>query len=145
MAQKKVSAALTPVYCESWSITTTPSSASAANVRCWACRDPRSITGPHRCGHRRCGSWPGSMLSTWRIPAAAAAGSWSPWPEMGSRSAAIGCETSCGAWVYGRNTRSPVPQGFLKVGSSRVSCCRHTSQRQHSFDVVRQLPKALVD
>ena len=38
---------------------------------------------PYRCGNRRCGSWPGSMLTTWKIPAAAAAGWWTTWPEMG--------------------------------------------------------------
>jgi transposase len=53
---KKISAALTPVNCASWSITTTPSSASAANMRSWACPDPRCITGPRRCGHRLYGS-----------------------------------------------------------------------------------------
>jgi len=95
-----------PVNCASWSITTILSSASATNVRCWACPDPRSITGPHRCGHRPCGSWRGSTLSTWRIPAAAAAGWWTTWPEKASQSAVIECETSCGAWVYGRSTRS---------------------------------------
>ena len=110
MAQKKVSAALMPVNCASWSITTTQSSASAANVCCWACPGPRSITDPHRCVSRPCGSWRGSMLATWRIPAAVAAGWWSTWPERGSRSAAIGCETSCGAWVYGRSTRSHAPR-----------------------------------
>ena len=61
---KKVSPALMPVSCESWSITTTPISASAANVRSWAWPDPRSITGPRRCGDRPCGSWRGSTLST---------------------------------------------------------------------------------
>ena len=106
MAQKKISAALTLVSFASWSITTTPRSASAANLRCWACRGPRSTTGQHRCVNRRSGSWPGSILSTWRIPAAAAAGWWTTWPEKGFRAAAIGCETSCGAWVYGRSTRS---------------------------------------
>ena len=78
-----------PVNCASWSITTTQSSASAGNVPCWVCPDPRSITDPHRCVSRPCGSWRGSMLSTWRIPAAVAAGWWTTWPEMGSRSAVI--------------------------------------------------------
>ncbi|MGC6481978.1 MAG: transposase [Synechococcus sp.] len=32
---KKISAALTPMNCGSWSIQTTLSSVSAANVRCW--------------------------------------------------------------------------------------------------------------
>jgi len=96
-----------PVNCASWSITTTLSSASAANVRCWRCLDRRSTTDPHRCGSRRCGSWPGSMLSTWKIPAAAAAGSWTTSPEMGSRSAVTGYETPCAAWGYGRSTRNP--------------------------------------
>jgi hypothetical protein len=110
VAQKKVSAAVMLVNYESWWITTTLNSASAANACCWACLDPRCITGPHRCGNRRCGSWQGSMLSIWKIPAAAAAGWWPIWPEMRSRSAVIGCETSCAAWGYGRSTRNPAQQ-----------------------------------
>jgi len=98
-----------PVNCASWSITNTLTSASAANARCWGCPGPRSITGPHRCGNRSCGSWPGSMRCTWRIPAAAAAGWWTTWPERESRSVVIGSETSCGAWVCGRSTRNPEP------------------------------------
>ncbi len=74
--KKKISAALTPMNCESWSITTTLRSASAFSVPCWACRDRRSTTGRFRYGNRRCGSWPGSALSTSKIPAAAAAGWW---------------------------------------------------------------------
>ena len=109
MAQKKISAALMPVNCESLSITTIPSSASAGNARCWACPDPRSTTGRQRCVNRRCGSWPGSTLCIWRIPAAAAAGWWIIWPEKGSQSAVTGCETSCDAWVYGRSTRNRAP------------------------------------
>ena len=93
--------------CASWSIQTTPSSVSAANVRCWAYPDRRITTGRHQCGNRRCASWPGSMLSTWKIPAMAAAEWWSTWPEKASRSAAIECETSCAAWGYGRSTRNP--------------------------------------
>ena len=42
-----------------------------------------------------------------RIPSAVAAGWWSTWPGKVSRSAAIGCETSCAAWGYGRSTRNP--------------------------------------
>jgi len=79
-------------------------------VRCWACPGPRSTTSPHRCVNRRSGSWAGSMLSTWRIPAAAAAGWWTTWPEKGSRSSVSGSETSCGASVYGRSTRNPAPR-----------------------------------
>ena len=110
MAQKKISAALTPVNCASWSITTTLNSASAGSVCCWAYLDQRSTTGRCQCVNRRCGSWPRSTLSTWRIPAAAAGG-WSlTWPEKGSRSAATGYETSCGAWGYGRSTRNPAPR-----------------------------------
>ena len=89
----KISAALIAVNCETWPITTTLSSASAATVYCWVYQDRRMTTGPHRCRNRRCGSWPGSMLSTWKIPAAAAAGWSSTWPEKESRSAATGCET----------------------------------------------------
>ena len=110
MAQKKVSAALMPVNCASWSITTTLSSASAGNVRCWDYQGPRSTTSRHRCWNRRCGSRPGSMLSIWKTRAVAAAGWWTTWPEKGSRSVVIESETSCGAWVYGRFTRSPAPR-----------------------------------
>ena len=60
--------------CASLSTTTIQSSASAGNAPCWVCPNPRSITDRHRCGNRRCRSWPGSILSTLRIPAAAAAG-----------------------------------------------------------------------
>ncbi len=38
-------AALMPVNCESWLIQTTLSSASAANVHCWAYPDRRMTTG----------------------------------------------------------------------------------------------------
>ena len=55
---KKVSAAVMLMNYASWSITNTLTSASAGNVRCWGCPDPRSTTGPHRCGDRPCGSWP---------------------------------------------------------------------------------------
>jgi len=95
-----------PVSYASWSTTTIQSSASAGNAPCWVYPDPRSATGRHRCGNRRCKSWPGSILSTWRIPAAAAAGWWTTWPKKGFRSAAIGCETSCDARVYGGSFRS---------------------------------------
>jgi hypothetical protein len=96
VAQKKISAALTPVNYESWSITTTLSSASADSVCCWACRDQRSTTGRCQCVNRHCGSWPGSTLSTWRITAVAAAG-WSlTWPDKGSRSAATVCQATSG-------------------------------------------------
>lgn len=91
---KTVSAALMPVNYASWSTTMTLSSASPAYVSFWACLDPRSTTGPLLCAKRRCGSWPGSMRSTWRIPAAAAAGWWTTWPEKGSRSAVTAYETS---------------------------------------------------
>ena len=96
-----------PVNCESWLIQTTLSSASAANVYYWAYPDRRITTGRHRCGNRRCGSWPGSMLSIWTIRAVAAAGWSSTWPEKASRSAAIGCENSCGAWVTGDLPTTP--------------------------------------
>lgn len=79
-------------------------------MRCWGCPGPRFTTGRCRCVNRRCGSWPGSTPSTWRILAAVAAGSWTTWPEKGFRSAATGCETSCAAWVYGRSTRNPAPR-----------------------------------
>ena len=91
--KKKISAALTPMNCASWSITTTLGSASAGNALCWAYHDGRSTTGQFRCVNRHCGSWPGSMPSTWRIPAVAVGG-WSPtWPEKGSRSVVTVSET----------------------------------------------------
>ena len=99
-----------PVNCASWSTTITLRSASPGSVSCWGCHDPRSTTGPHRCVNRRCGSWPGSMRCIWRIPAAAAAGWWTTWPEKGSRSAVTVSETSCAAWVYGPSTRSHAPR-----------------------------------
>lgn len=117
MAQKTISAALMPVNCASWLITTTPSSASAVNVRCWGCLDRRSTTGPHRYGNRRCGSWPGSTPSIWMIPAVAAAGWWTTWPERESRSVVIGCETSCAAWGYGRSTGNRAPR-FQEIQQS---------------------------
>jgi hypothetical protein len=96
-----------PVGCESWSIRATLSSALAANMHCWAYPDRRITTGLHRCRNRRCGSWPGSMLSLLTIRAAVAAG-WSPtWPEKEFRSAATECATSCAAWGYGRFTKNP--------------------------------------
>ncbi len=50
------------------------------------------------------------MLSTWRILAAVAAGSWTSWPEKESQPAATGRDTSRAAWVYGRSTRSHAPR-----------------------------------
>ena len=95
----------------------TPSSASVGIVCCWVWLELRCTTGPYRCGNRSCGSWPGSMFSTWRIPAAAASGWWTTWPEIGSRLAVTGCETSCGAGVYGRSTRNRA-QRFLVIHPS---------------------------
>lgn len=43
------------------------------------------ITGRHRCGHRGCASWLESMLSTWRIRTAVAAGWLRSWPGKASR------------------------------------------------------------
>ena len=83
---KKASAPVMPVNYASWSITSTLKTVSAANVRCWGCRDPRCTTGPNRCGNRRCRSWQESMLSIWRIPTAAAAEWWASRPEIGSQS-----------------------------------------------------------
>jgi transposase len=48
---KKVSAALMPISSANWSITTTLSSVSAANVCCWACLYPRCTTIPSRRGN----------------------------------------------------------------------------------------------
>ncbi len=50
------------------------------------------------------------MLCIWKIPAAVAAGWWAIWPEMGSRSAVTGYETSCTAWGFGRSTGSLAPR-----------------------------------
>ena len=79
---------------------------SPTNVRCWSYPDQRITTGRHQCVHRRCASWPGSILSSWKIPAAVAAGWWSTWQGMVFRSAMIECVTSDAAWGYGRSTRS---------------------------------------
>ena len=76
MFLRKVSAALMPVNCASWSITTTKRSAPAAKVCCWACLDPRCTTSPHQCSNRRYGSCSRSMLSTLTIPFLAAAEWW---------------------------------------------------------------------
>ena len=110
MTQKIISATLTPVTCANWSIMTIRSSASAASTHCWACLGQRSINDRLRCGNQRCGSWPGSTPCIWRIPAAAAAGWSTIWPEKGSRSAETESETSCAATVYGRSTRSHAPR-----------------------------------
>ena len=71
-----VPAALVPVNCANWSITTTKRSVPAANVCCWACLDPRCTTGPRRCSNRRYGSCSRSMLSTLTISSLAAAEWW---------------------------------------------------------------------
>lgn len=84
---KKISVALTPMNCASWSIMTTLSSASVVSALCWAYRARRSTTGRCRCVNPRCGSWPGSTRSTWMIPVVAAGGWSSTWQEKGSRSA----------------------------------------------------------
>ena len=121
-----------PVNCASWLITTTPSSASAANVRCWACPDPRSTTGLHRCRHRPCGSWPGSMLSIWKTRAAAAAGWWTTWPEKGSRSVVTGHETSCAAWGYERSTGNLAPP-FQEIQQSAFPALSISTQSRLSI------------
>jgi hypothetical protein len=105
-----MSAALTPMNCASWSITTTLSSASAGSALCWAYPDRRSITGRRRCVNPRCGLWPGSTRSTWMIPAVAADGWSSTWQQKGSRSAVTVSDSSCAAWVYGRSTGNPAPR-----------------------------------
>ena len=132
-----------PVNCERWSITTILSSASAGSALCWTFRDRRSTTGRCRCVNRRCKSWPGLTLSTWRIPAAAAV-EWSlTWAEKGSPSVANGRETSCAAWVYGRSTRGHAPlcpaippSGFpawwiSKRSRRRIRCGPPTSPTSH--------------
>ena len=107
---KKISAAVIPVNFVSLSIQTTLSSASAASARFWVCLDPPITIGPLQSGNRFWAPWPGSMRFTWRIPVALAAGWWTTWPEKAFRSAEIEYETSCGGGVYGRFTRSHVPQ-----------------------------------
>lgn len=47
---EKISTALTPMNCGSWSIHTTLSSASAAKVLCWAYLDRRNTTGHNGAG-----------------------------------------------------------------------------------------------
>lgn len=68
---------------------------------------------PKPVGNRHCGSWPGSMLSTCKIPAAAAAGWWAIWPEMESRSAETGSKAPCGAWVFGRSSKNRAPRTLV--------------------------------
>jgi hypothetical protein len=103
---KKVSAALKTMNYKSWYIKTTLSSASDVSVRCWVFRDPSSTSGLRQWVNRRCGSCPGSILSTRRIPAAVAAGCSLTWPDKRYRSAAKECETSSATWVSGRSTNS---------------------------------------
>ncbi len=74
--KKKDSTALMPVNCANWSIMATLISRSLANVSCWAFLDPRCITSRSLSVTPRCGSWPGSMSATWRIPPRAVGG-WS--------------------------------------------------------------------
>jgi transposase len=94
---KKISAALTPMNCENWSITTTLSSASVGSAFCSACRDQRLLPAMICSVNRRCRSWPGLTPCIWMIPAVAAA-AWSlTWPEKGYPSGATGCATSCAA------------------------------------------------
>ena len=60
---KKVSVALMPMNCASWLIMTTPSSVSAANVRCWVFRDRLSTTGRKP---EACHSDQGCQFTLWR-------------------------------------------------------------------------------
>ena len=103
---KKISAALTPMNDESWSIQTTGSSRLAANVSCLDWPDPPTTTSQFLSVIPRWRSWPGLMPSTWRIPPVVAAELFTIWREMAFRSAATECVTSCAAWVYGRSTRN---------------------------------------
>jgi len=101
----------------SWSNTTIPTSASPTNVGCWVPLDPTCISSPQRCVNRSYGSWPGLMHSTWRTLAATAGGWWNTWLEMGSQSAATGCETSYVTWGDGLPTRNHAPS-FLDLHPS---------------------------
>ncbi len=82
---KKISAALMPLNFADLSMANILSSGSAANVSYWAYHDPACTSARSRYVRRRCGSWRGSIPSTWKIPAAAA-GVWCTiWPMRASR------------------------------------------------------------
>jgi len=104
-----------------------PELSVSRHAPCWVCPDPRSITGRHRCVNQRCRSWPGSMRSNWRIPAAEVAGWWSTWFEKASRSAAIEHETSCGAWVAGDLPETTHHGSGRLIGAIPLSAGRQAS------------------
>ena len=70
---KKISAALTPMKDESWSILTTGSSRLAANVSCLDWPNPPTTRSQFLSVIPRWRSWPGLMPSTLRIPPVVAA------------------------------------------------------------------------
>ena len=114
------SAPLLVVNFARWSIKTIQSAASVGNAPFFVCPDSRSITCRYRCGNRRCKSWPGSILSTWRISVAETAGWLTIWPAKGFQSALIRCDTLCMVWSNGRSTRSHAPR-FQKTRRSDFS------------------------
>jgi transposase-like protein len=79
---KKISAALTPMKEENWSIQTTGSSRLATNVSCLDWPDPPATTNQFLSVTPLLRSWPGSMPSTWRIPPVVAAELFTIWLEM---------------------------------------------------------------
>jgi hypothetical protein len=93
------------VNCANWSIMTTLSSRSAASASCSDCHDRPSTTSPYRLVNPPCGSWPGSMPLTSRIPLPVAGERCSTWQEKASRSAVTVSETLCGTRIYGRSIR----------------------------------------
>jgi hypothetical protein len=110
MAQKKEPTAVMPMNSESWSIMDILRSRSVVSVISSGCRDRRSTTSRYPFVDRHCRSWPESMPYSWKTPPVAAGELFTTWPEKASRSAETACETSCGAWVYGRFTRNLEPR-----------------------------------
>jgi hypothetical protein len=140
VAEKKVSAALMPVNYASLSIMTTLSSRSAASASSSDCHDRLSTTSPCRLVNPPCGSWPGSIPCTSRIPLPAAVGWCSIWPETISRSAVTVSETSCGAWVYGRSIRDQGRQFLVAHPSAFPAWWTSSSSRPQIRSGRRILP-----
>jgi hypothetical protein len=69
------------------------------------CHDRPSTRSPCLSMSPPCGSWPGSMPCTWRIPARVAGERCTTWTEKESPSAVTVSEIPCSAWVYGRSIR----------------------------------------
>lgn len=88
------------------------------HLRCWEYLDQRSTTNPNRCGKRRFGSWPGSILSIRSMPATA--------PSSGpARFAAfITAETGGLGPQAVPNLRMSVPNGNqIAPTATKTHCC----------------------